>query len=337
MDTLILILLIVLVALAGTLLIILRSRPGQKEVDLLLKNSLFEFQAKIQDSVNDTRKEMTDAREDINQRTRETLRLMGEMRSTVEKVITQQEEAARLGRSLKDILQAPKIRGNYGEVILEEMLDKVLPKGMWTRQHKLGEGAVVDVAVHYRDIIIPIDAKFPRDNYLKYLNCEDERDRELYWKQFERDVIFKIREIAKYVAPDCGTADFALMFIPSESVYYETVSDKNYLGHVSRILEEAEKHKVMPVSPNTFYAFLQVILSGIRSLEVLHQARSIQEKLSALQTKFDHFYKQYETIGKELDKAAEAYRKGDRHIGLFKRELDETVRVEIDDDKKFLA
>lgn len=229
----------VLIALAGTLLIIIRSRPGQKEVDLLIKNSLFEFQSKIQDSVNDTRKEMTDAREDINQRTRETLRLMSEMRSTVEKVITQQEEAARLGRSLKDILQAPKIRGNYGEVILEEMLEKVLPKGMWTRQHKLGEGSIVDVAVHYRDIIIPIDAKFPRDNYLKYLNCEDERDRELYWKQFERDVILKIREIAKYVAPDCGTADFALMFIPSESVYYETVSDKNYLGHVSRIIEEA--------------------------------------------------------------------------------------------------
>ena len=337
MEILMVILLVVLVGLLVMLLVRITHRPKDKDLDLIIKNSLLEFQTQIQDSVNTSRKEMTDAREDINQRTRETLRLMTEMRSTVEKIITQQEETARLGRSLKDILQAPKIRGNYGEVILEEMLEKVLPKGMWTRQYKLGEGGVVDVVINYRDIIIPIDAKFPRDNYLKYLHCEDERDKEMFWKQFERDVILKIREIAKYVAPDKGTADFALMFIPSESVYYETVTEKNYLGHMSRILEEAEKHKVMPVSPNTFYAFLQVILSGIRSLEVLYQARTIQEKLAALQTKFDHFYKQYETIGRELEKASEAYRKGDRHIGFFKRELDDTVRVDIDEARQLLG
>jgi len=118
------------------------------------------------------------------------------------------------------------------------------------------------------------------------------------------------------------------MFIPSEAVYYETIAEKNYLGHSSRIMEEAEKNKVMPVSPNTFYAFLQIILSGIRNLEVLRQARSIQEKLVKLQTKFDHFYKQYESIGKELEKASEAYRKGDRHVELFRRELDETIKIE---------
>jgi DNA recombination protein RmuC len=328
LEVIIIILLLVLTGLAVFLLYRLNTFNRGEDLDLLIKNTLLEFRGQIQDSVNTTRREMTDAREDINKSTRETLKLMTEMRSTVEKIISQQEEANRLGRSLKDILQAPKIRGSYGETILEEMLDKVLPRGMWSRQYRLGEGAVVDIAIHYRDIIIPIDAKFPRDNYIRYLNSEDPRDREAFWKQFERDVILRIREIAKYIAPDKGTTDFALMFIPSEAVYYETIAEKNHLGHSSRILEEAEKHKIMPVSPATFYAFLQIILSGIRNLEVLRQARDIQERLVKLHTKFDLFYRHYENVGKELDKASEAYRKGDRHITMFKRELDSTVQME---------
>ncbi|WP_418791553.1 DNA recombination protein RmuC [Phosphitispora sp. TUW77] len=328
MEVIIVILLTILTILVGVLLYKQISGKRNIDLELLVKNTLFEFRGQIQESVNTTRKEMSDAREDINQRTRETLTLMTDMRATVEKIINQQEESARLGRSLKDILQAPKIRGNYGEAILEEMLDKVLPRGMWTRQYKLGEGAVVDIAVNYRDMIIPIDSKFPRDNYLRYMNSEDPKEKELLWKQFEKDVILRIREIGKYIAPDRGTSDFALMFIPSEAVYYETIAEKNYLGHTSRITEEAEKNKVMPVSPNTFYAFLQIIMSGIRNMEVLRQARTIQEKLVKLETRFDYFYKQYEIIGRELDKASEAYRKGDRHIGLFKRVLDETIRLD---------
>lgn len=328
MEYLIITLLTVLIGLVGLLIYRQFLANGPGHVENLLKNILFEFRGQIQDSVNTTRKEMTDAREDINRRSRDTLQLMMDMHSTVEKIINQQEEANRLGRSLKDILQTPKIRGNYGEVILEELLEKVLPRGMWTRQHRLGDGAVVDIVINYRDMMVPVDAKFPRDNYLKYLHCDDSRTKEEYWRQFEKDVITRIREISKYIAPDRGTCDFALMFIPAEAVYYETIAEKNYLGHSSKILEEAEKHKVMPVSPNTFYAFLQVIMTGVRNLEVLGHARVIQEKLVKLHIKFDHFYKQYETVGRELEKAADAYRKGDRHIGLFKRELDDTVLIE---------
>ncbi len=328
MEIMIIILLLVLIIMV--FLLLYRQISGKRAADpeLLIKNTLLEFRSQIQESVNTTRKEMSDAREDINRRTRETLRLMTDMRATAEKIISQQEETARLGRSLKDILQTPKIRGNYGEAILEEMLDKVLPRGMWMSQFQLRDGAVVDAAVNYRDMVIPIDAKFPRDNYVKYLNAEEPGEKESLWRQFEKDVILRIREISKYIAPDLGTSDFALMFIPSEAIYYETIAEKNHLGQTSRIIQEAEKNKVMPVSPNTFYAFLQIIMSGIRNLEVLHQARTIQEQLIKLETKFDHFYKQYEIIGRELDKASEAYRKGDRHIGHFKRALDETIRIE---------
>lgn len=332
MEKLIVVMLFILICLAVLLVVRQNGTERAGDVDSRLKNILLEFRGHIQTSVDNTRKEMTEAREDINRRTRETLQLMGDMNSTVQKIIHQQEEANRLGQSLKDILQVPKIRGNYGEVILEELLEKVLPKGMWLRQHRLGEGAIVDIVVSYRDIMIPIDAKFPRENYIKYLDCEDARGKEECWKQFEKDVILRIREISRYVAPDKGTCDFALMFIPSEAVYYETVAEKNYLGHKSKILEEAEKHKIMPVSPNTFYAFLQVIMSGIRNLEVLSQARSIQEKLAKLETKFTHFYKQYESVGREIEKAADAFRKGDRHIGYFKRELEDIIRIEGDEN-----
>ncbi|MEW6623362.1 MAG: DNA recombination protein RmuC [Bacillota bacterium] len=320
-------LVILIILLAVNLFIQISNKKNEKELDLVLKNNLDGLRREIQDTVYFSRKEMTDAREDMNRQAVSTLKLLVEMQSTIERIISQQEQANKLGQSLKDVLAAPKLRGNYGEVILEELLERVLPKGMWNRQYRISEGCMVDVAVTYKGLVIPIDSKFPRDNYLRYLESEQKEEKELYWKTFEKDVINRIREIAKYIQPGNGTADFALMFIPSEAIYYETIAEKNYLGQTSKVLQEAERLKVIPVSPNNFYVFLQVILTGMRNLEILTHAREIQNKLARVHGKFDLFYKQYETVGKEIEKAADAFRKGDKHIGLYKRELDDIVEI----------
>lgn len=336
MEIILAVLLAVVIILLAVMLVRQNGAERSSQVELAVMNQLNQFRKEIQDSVNISRKEMTDTREDMNRRVNETLGLMAEMRSTVEKIISRQEEANRLGQSLKDILSTPKLRGNYGEAVLEELLDRVLPRGMWERQYRIKDGCVVDIAIRYRDMCVPVDSKFPRDNYIRYMECADSRDKEAFWKAYEKDVLTRIKEISKYIAPECGTSDFALMFVPSEAIYYETIAEKNHLGQRSKIYEEAERNRVIPVSPNTFYAFLQVVLTAMRNMEVLNQAREIQSRLAKMQNRFDLFYKQYEAMGKELEKAADAYRKGDKHIVLYKRDLDETLRIEDVGDRKEL-
>jgi len=260
---------------------------------------------------------------------RDQLLAFKDIGESIQKLTQQQEEAQALGRSLKDLLQTPKLRGTYGEVILEEMLDKVLPKGIWESQFPISGTEKVDCVVKYRDVVVPIDAKFPRDDYLRYLDSESDERRSLYWKAFEDAVRKQILSIeSKYIKPETGTAEFALMFIPSEAIYYETIAETNHMGQPSKLLEYAQEHHVIPVSPNTFYAFLQVVILSIRNVQIYSNVKKIQESLVDLQRSFERFYNKYDEMGKRLNQAAEAYRVGNDHVERYRRRLDSTLGVE---------
>ena len=260
---------------------------------------------------------------------REQLLAFKEVGEAIQKLTQQQEEAQRLGQSLKDLLQAPKLRGTYGEAILEEMLDRVLPVGIWERQFSISDGEKVDCVVKFRDVVVPIDAKFPRDDYMRYMEAESLEERATHWRAFEEAVRKQIASIqTKYIKPENGTSEFALMFIPSEAIYYETIAEKNHLGEPSRIMEYAQDHHVFPVSPNTFYAFLQVVILTIRNVEVFNNARKLQQGLAELQKSFDFFYGKYEEIGRRITQTSEAYRVGNDHVERYKRRLDTTLQLE---------
>lgn len=248
---------------------------------------------------------------------------------TIYQLSQQQKEAEKLGQSLKDLLQAPKLRGSYGEAVLEEMLERILPKGLWKSQYAITPTEWVDCVVTFKDVIVPIDAKFPRDDYMRYLSADLPEDKSRHWRDFEKAVRRQITSIeTKYIKPEAGTADFALMFIPSEAIYYETIAEKNSIDEPSTILDFAQEHHVMPVSPNTFYAFLQIILLGIRNIEVIKNARKLQVGLTSLQKTFALFYKKYEEMGRELNKATEAHRISGTHIERYKRNLEDTLNLE---------
>jgi len=247
----------------------------------------------------------------------------------IQKLTQQQEEAQRLGQSLKDLLQAPKLRGTYGEVVLEEMLDRILPKGIWERQYSISGGEKVDCIVRFKDVIIPIDAKFPRDDYMRYIDAETKEEQAGHWRGFESAVKKQVSEIhRKYIRPERGTSEFALMFIPSEAIYYEAISERNHLGEPSKILEYAQDHHVFPVSPNTFYAFLQVIVLSIRNVEIISGAKKLQEGLSELQKSFEFFHSKYEEMGRRITQTSEAYRIGNDHVQRYKHRLDATLQIE---------
>ncbi len=325
----------ILIALAVLIILVLvllfRGRPSDSlaSFDASLKEQFLTFQSNIHKELNTTREEVTHSKDLISEHTIKTIDTIKDMGATIHKIIQQQEEAQKLGQSLKDLLHAPKLRGNYGEAILEEMLERVLPRGIWERQYLIDEGKQVDAVVKIKDIVIPIDAKFPRDDYRRYLEASSPEEKTRCWKDYEVAIKTQIKSIKdKYVKPEKGTSEFALMFIPSEASYYETIAEKNYLGESSKLYEYAQENKVIPVSPNTFYAFLQIIVISVRNLEIIKSAKKLQEGLAALQTSFGSFHRKYEEMGRNIDKAQDAYRVGGGHIERYKHRLDDTLQLE---------
>lgn len=311
-------------------LLMKRTRADHSEnLQALLKEQFLDFQTRIHNELNSTRQEVSLSKDIIARQTIKTLETIKDMGETINKITQQQEEAQKFGQSLRDLLQAPKLRGNYGETILEEMLERVLPKDIWEAQYLLDDQKQVDAVVKMKGVLIPIDAKFPRDNYRRYLESSSASEKHGFWKAYEADVKKQVKDISsKYIKPEKGTADFALMFIPSEAIYYETIAEKNHLGNPSGIYEFCQAHKVIPVSPNTFYAFLQVIIIGIRNLEIMRSAKKLQEGLSSIQKSFDYFYRHYQNMGDQLEKAVKSFRQGNDHINRYKIRLDRTLQIE---------
>lgn len=298
-----------------------------------IQNDLKNTRTEIQHSLNDTRADVSQSKDVMSQHTIKTLETVKDMGGTIHQIVQQQEEAQKLGSQLKDLLQSPKLRGNYGEVILEEMLDRILPKGIWQKQYPFTGGEHVDAVIKVKEIIIPIDSKFPRDDYQRYMEAPDE-GKKLHWKNYEDAVKEQIKSIArKYVRPEEGTSEFALMFIPSEAIYYETIAEKNYLGNPSTIYEFAEKNKVVLASPNTLYAFLQIIVIGIRNIDVIKNAKKLQEGLDSLKKSFELFYKKHEDIGKGINNISTAYRIGDDHVKRYQQKLEDTLQLNVSDEK----
>jgi DNA recombination protein RmuC len=207
--------------------------------------------------------------------------------------------------SLDQILASPKLRGNLGEWTLETMLYDVLPHGHVLRQHRLpARGVVVDVAVRTADdCLIAIDSKFPLDAFRRMHRAEaggEDGQRELL--EFRRAVRDRIDEVgSKYISPEDGTLDFALMFVPSESIYYEiAVRERG-----ADLLEYARDQRVILTSPNTLYAYLQAIMMGVKGMQIAESAREIQQTLEHLRQDFVTARNRFDLASDQLRYAAQ--------------------------------
>lgn len=200
-------------------------------------------------------------------------------------------------QNLQDILKNPKQRGILGEYFLEETLKNVLPPGSYQMQYPFKDGSIVDAVVFVKDKVIPIDAKFSLENYERLLNTNDPEIRPKLEQQFKQDLKNRIDETAKYVKPAEKTMDFAFMFIPSESIYYDLLVGKvNKVNINSRDLIEYafRDKKVIIVSPTSFLAYLQTVLQGLKAMQIEEKAKEIRaniEKLGRHMNSYDDFMK----------------------------------------------
>lgn len=319
--------LFILTILVTVLIVRSRYKEPSNNVEAVIRNEFLRFQSNIHAEMEGARRGVEGAKDIISQNALKTLEQVQGIGKTVQQLILQQEEAQQLGQSLKDLLQTPKLRGNYGETILEELLSRILPNGLWERQFRMDGGEIVDCVVRFKDIYVPIDAKFPRDDYLRYSEAETDNDKSVTWKQFETAIKTQISSIkSKYIKPENGTSEFALMFIPSEAIYYETIAENNRLGQPSSLSQYAQDNHVLPVGPNTFFAFLQVVLMSLKNVEIVRNARQLQLGLYKLEKDFKHFYDRFHDIGIAVERASQSYRVSSGHIDKYKQQLDETLQ-----------
>ena len=235
------------------------------------------------------------------------------------------EEIKQLGQSmqkLEELLKAPKLRGGLGELLLEDLLKQVLPAANYAVQHRFRNGNTVDAVIKTANGIIPIDSKFPLENFRKMTEAQNDNEKKSAYKTFVGDVKKHIDTISqKYILPDEGTFDFALMYIPAENIYYETVIKNEMFGDSNSIYDYCVGKRVFAVSPNTFYPSLQVIALGFKGMEVEKSAKTIIQSLARLQGELTKFVDDFETVGKHLNNAKNKYDDATRKLDAFDAKL----------------
>ncbi|MDD5506165.1 MAG: DNA recombination protein RmuC [Candidatus Omnitrophica bacterium] len=217
--------------------------------------------------------------------------------------------------SLQELLRAPKFRGAMGETLLENLLSQVLPKEHYHAQYRFKSSDAVDAVICLGERLVPVDAKFSLENFQKMQEATDEQGKESLRKKFIQDVKNRINEIAaKYILPAENTYDFALMYIPAENVYYEVIIKEDIFSY-------SMLKKVIPVSPNTFYAYLQVICMGLRGLKVEENAKMILKSLGALSIETDKFKEDFDILGNHLLNASAKYTDAEKRLDKVNQRL----------------
>jgi DNA recombination protein RmuC len=234
------------------------------------------------------------------------------------------ERAKDLGR-LEQALRPPKARGGFGELLLENLLRDRLPPSAYELQYTFTTGERVDAIIRAEQLV-PIDAKFPLDNFERMVAAESEAEQQLGEKAFARDVKGHIDAIAtKYIRPGEGTYDWALMYLPAEAIYYELVC-----GKTGALLSYAHEKRVFPVSATTFSAYLQVIAFGLKGLQIERSAQEVIANLGALQTEYDRFKDEFELVGKHLSHAHGKFNDADKRLDKFEAKLERASEMQVE-------
>ena len=287
--------------------------PRLRELDDRLDSRLQTLDARIEG-----RLDAIDVRMDgrIKEATRTTERIherLGEVGTATKEMLDRAKDLARLEQALRP----PKARGGFGELLLENLLRDRLPPSAYSIQHTFSGGERVDAVVRVGQLI-PVDSKFPLDNYQRITEAESDVERQRHEKEFARDVKQHIDAIAgKYIRPAEGTYDFAFMYVPVEAVYYELAC-----GKTGALLAYAHDKRVFPVSPTTFTAYLQVIVLGMRGMQIEQHAHEVMGYVADLQQDFEKFGEDFDLIGTHLGRAQSKFTDADKRLNKLETKLE---------------
>ena len=306
-----------------------RSAEGDKSFQpfLQLQQELHNLNTTLQDQISTLSRQMNDQMKQNTQFLQENQQsyrqVMGDVQHRLGVLQHATQSMMDIGKdisSLHDILRAPKLRGGMGELMLAELLRQILPEDHFSLQYRFSNGSQVDAIIRLGDGLIPVDAKFPLENFKRILEAGSDEKQAEARKVFWRDVKKHIDDIGtKYILPEEGTFEFALMYIPSESIYYETIIKDD--AQNESLSSYAMKRKVIPVSPNSFYAYLQAIVRGLKGMRIERSAQIILENLGQLEVDLEQCLTDFEKIGGHLAHARTAYEKTEQRFQKLRNRL----------------
>jgi DNA recombination protein RmuC len=227
------------------------------------------------------------------------------LQKQVGEMTEQARQLADLSKSvtaIEYVLRSPKMRGNFGEEQLETLLGLVFARQQFVLQHRFASGEIADALLLLPPGNVVVDSKFPLENFRRIAEAATEEEKKSRRRDFLRDVHRRVDEIAtRYIRPAEGTLPFALMYVPAENVYYETIIRDDDGDDLYRY---CLKKRVVPVSPNSFYAYLQTIMVGVKGLQVGQRADAIVREIESLRIELGKFSKAYETVVQHIRNAS---------------------------------
>lgn len=311
---------VILLSIAVVVLILLSLTKKPRDYTqsfALLQERIGEIERQVRKSVDEGSKA-------VGEKFESSLKVIGDIKKVLGSLEETNKQMLDIGKdisSLQDLLKPPQIRGGFGELTLGHILAQLLPKENFEEKYRFKSGSVVDAVVKIGDRIVPIDSKFPLESFQRYIEAS-EGEKKSNLREFERNVKAKIDDIsAKYILEDEGTYDFALMYIASENVYYQTILKEDLEINGNSISDYALEKRVVLVSPNSIYAYLRVIYIGLRGMQFERNVRKIVEDFARLNKEFEKFQEEFRKLGSHLGHAKGSFDRADRQLDTFSSRL----------------
>jgi DNA recombination protein RmuC len=299
---------VLLIAGLGGLAVLLRSLFDQRLTGMedKLDRRLGDLDARVNGRLEGLDGRLLTSQQSAGQTATQIAEKLGRMEGATAQMLARANDLAKLEQALRP----PKARGGFGELLLGNLLRDRLPPDSYQLQYTFRDGERVDAVIKV-ERLVPVDAKFPLDNFERVVEAgDDDAVRTLHEKAFARDLKGHVDAISqKYIRPAENTYDFALMYLPSESVYYELVC-----GKTGELLKYAHSKRVFPVSPTTFTSQLQVIALGLKGLQIEQHAEEVMAYVAQLAKDFERFRTDFEVVGKHIGNAQSKYGEADRRL-----------------------
>ncbi|MEO8431071.1 MAG: DNA recombination protein RmuC [Acidobacteriota bacterium] len=321
-------------AVAATWASVGRSREATSRLDRLLAESAAargasasldrrfdELRRSVEDRVQGVEQRLVDGQKNLTDHLGASGRILQDVGQRMGQIYEASQKIEKLAGNvtrLEDLLKPPKLRGALGEAFLEQTLRQVLPAQGFAMQYRFPDNVVVDAAIFLGERIVPVDSKFPLENYRRAREAPEETDRRRASRDFASDVRRHVDAIrTRYIRPESGTCDFALMYIPAEAVYCEIVGE----GEETGLVEYAMERHVIPVSPRLLYAYLATAAMGMRGVELQRSAHEIQERLAELARLWDRVEDPFAKVRVHLTNTQKQYDEASKALGRFAEKL----------------
>lgn len=348
MEVLIVVLIILMLGILGFLFLLWKrgqKAPEETQGLVLLQNQLQELTRAMDSKLGEGTRTMSDfmsVQSEQGQRLMSTItkQVSDQLLEVVKGVAQTQEStkqiftiAEQLG-NLEKVLKNQKQRGNLGEASLELVMSNILPPTAYKMQYEFPGGETVDAAIFTKEGVIPVDAKFPLENYTRLHDEKDDTRRGEFEEAFKRDLKKRIDETGKYVRPKDGTLPFAFMYIPAEGIYYDLLNDGIGAVNTRNLIDYAQnERKVIIVSPTTFAAYLQSVLYGFKAFKIEEQAKDIAKNVESLGRHINAYQDYYKKLGASLSTTINHYNAGTKELGKIEKDvlkIDASAEINID-------